>query len=65
VVGARKFRKILQGVRGTRESEKHRITWFVAQKCDIFVFKIIDRKAIPLQSWTGPESSRRLRFPDF
>jgi len=22
-------------------------------------------KAIPLQSWTGPEGSRRLRFPDF
>jgi hypothetical protein len=22
-------------------------------------------KAIPLQAWTGPESSRRLRLPDF
>jgi len=22
-------------------------------------------KAIPLQPWTGPEGSRRLRFPDF
>jgi hypothetical protein len=22
-------------------------------------------KAIPLQLWTGPEDSRRLRFPDF
>ena len=22
-------------------------------------------KAIPLQAWTGPEASRRLRFPDF
>jgi len=22
-------------------------------------------EAIPLQAWTGPESSRRLRFPDF
>jgi len=22
-------------------------------------------KAIPLQAWTGPENSRRLRFPDF
>jgi hypothetical protein len=21
-------------------------------------------KAIPLQAWTGPEGSRRLRFPD-
>jgi hypothetical protein len=22
-------------------------------------------KAIPLQAWTGPQSSRRLRVPDF
>jgi len=22
-------------------------------------------KAIPVQTWTGPEGSRRLRFPDF
>jgi len=22
-------------------------------------------KAIPLQAWTGPDSSRRLRLPDF
>jgi len=22
-------------------------------------------KAIPLQAWTGPECSRRLRLPDF
>jgi len=22
-------------------------------------------KAIPLQAWTGPKSSRRLRLPDF
>jgi len=22
-------------------------------------------KAIPLQVWTGPEASRRMRFPDF
>ena len=27
---------------------------------------IIDKgKAIPLQSWTDPEGSRRLRLPDF
>ena len=31
------------------------------------VFKLIKKKgkAIPLQAWTGPEGSRRLRFPDF
>jgi hypothetical protein len=22
-------------------------------------------KAVPLQAWTGPEGSRKLRFPDF
>jgi hypothetical protein len=22
-------------------------------------------KAVPLQAWTGPEGSRRLRLPDF
>jgi len=22
-------------------------------------------KAVPLQAWSGPEGSRRLRFPDF
>ena len=26
---------------------------------------IYNGKAIPLQAWTGPESSRRLRLPDF
>jgi len=27
--------------------------------------KIVTVKAIPLQAWTGPEGSRRLRLPDF
>jgi len=26
---------------------------------------IQEEKAIPLQAWTGPEVSRRLRLPDF
>ena len=25
----------------------------------------IQSKAVPLQAWTGPESSRKLSFPDF
>jgi len=25
----------------------------------------VKSKAIPLQAWTGPEGSRRLRLPDF
>ena len=28
-------------------------------------FSCMKRKAIPLQAWTGPEVSRRLRLPDF
>ena len=28
-------------------------------------FLIDMSKAIPLQAWTGPEGSRRLRLPDF
>jgi len=28
-------------------------------------FSVIKGKAIPLQDWTGPEGSRRSRFPDF
>jgi hypothetical protein len=26
---------------------------------------LLKGKAIPLQAWTGPEDSRRLRLPDF
>ena len=25
----------------------------------------VDGKAVPLQAWSGPEGSRKLRFPDF
>jgi len=25
----------------------------------------VKAKAVPLQAWTGPEGSRRLRVPDF
>jgi hypothetical protein len=27
--------------------------------------KIVKDKAVPLQAWSGPEGSRKLRFPDF
>ena len=29
------------------------------------ILKIIKGKAVPLQAWSGPEGSRKLRFPDF
>ena len=28
-------------------------------------FKSMYYKAVPLQAWSGPEGSRKLRFPDF
>jgi hypothetical protein len=34
----------------------------IERKHDYFEMK---GKAIPLQVWTGPEGSRRLRLPDF
>jgi hypothetical protein len=36
---------------------------FVRQQLKIYF--IHKGKAIPLQAWTGPEGSRRLRLPDF
>ena len=27
--------------------------------------KIAKKKSVPLQAWSGPEDSRKLRFPDF
>jgi hypothetical protein len=38
--------------------------------CEILVLRTctkicIKKKKIPLQAWTGPEDSRRLRLPDF
>ena len=26
---------------------------------------LIEVKAVPLQAWSGPEGSKKLRFPDF
>jgi hypothetical protein len=37
--------------------------------CNCYKFKnqlsYLIRKAVPLQAWSGPEGSRKLRFPDF
>ena len=32
--------------------------------CHVFVV-MLKGKAVPLQAWSGPEGSRKLRFPDF
>ena len=31
----------------------------------IRIYIYIKGKSVPLQAWTGPEGSRKLRFPDF
>ena len=31
----------------------------------VCVYEYIKGKAVPLQAWSGPEGSRKLRFPDF
>jgi len=32
---------------------------------DLEKYETCKGKAVPLQAWTGPEGSRKLRFPDF
>ena len=32
---------------------------------EVVAFNEVKDKAVPLQSWSGPEVSRKLRFPDF
>ena len=34
-------------------------------KCQASSHTHIKGKAVPLQAWSGPEGSRKLRFPDF
>ena len=31
----------------------------------IYIRVCVNGKAVPLQAWTGPEGSRKLKFPDF
>jgi hypothetical protein len=31
----------------------------------IYVYIYIEGKAVPLQAWSGPEGSRKLKFPGF
>jgi len=28
-------------------------------------YTVVNGKAVPLQAWSGPEGSRKLKFPDF
>jgi len=31
----------------------------------VYIILIVTGKAVPLQVWSGPEGSKKLRFPDF
>jgi len=42
-----------------------RSTHSISENCLVLVLKRVKGKAVPLQAWTGPEGSRKLRFPDF
>ena len=37
----------------------------VTVQCQVAYVVYLFKKAIPLQAWSGPEGSRKLRFPDF
>ena len=51
------------------------LTYFVCVKCGVCRVEQFRKKigvtgkgkskAVPLQAWSGPEGSRKLRFPDF
>jgi len=38
---------------------------FLFRKKALKIHLQVKSKAVPLQAWTGPEGSRKLRFPDF
>ena len=35
-----------------------------ALSCEWHVVSVVKKKAVPLQAWTGPEGSRKLKLPD-
>ena len=42
-----------------------RYDFFLLLFCKIVIHKRGKGKAVPFQAWSGPEGSRKLRFPDF
>ena len=40
------------------------LKWLFLSLRTIYIYIYIG-KAVPLQAWSGPEGSRKLRFPDF
>jgi hypothetical protein len=50
-------------INNLKRSRKYRIS--EPHTLFLTVFLVSKGKAIPLEAWTGPEGSRRLRLPDF
>jgi len=48
-----------------RSSEMYTKLWLVCSLPLSVSKTLIKGKAVPLQAWSGPEGSRKLRFPDF
>jgi len=48
---------IINDTKSIEEEVKERMAFGIKSYCK--------GKAVPLQAWTGPEGSRKLRFPDF
>jgi len=46
-------------------THKTGIMWTFFKKMLHFQEEILDTKSVPLQAWSGPEGSRKLRLPDF
>jgi hypothetical protein len=59
LIGQEELRRI------TKASE--RIVCFIdgIRNCDFGMQTSYSCKEVPLQAWSGPEGSRKLRFPDF
>jgi hypothetical protein len=49
----------------SNEDEKLRAKFGPTNNEYYYIKEEKEEKAIPLQAWTGPEDSRRLRLPDF
>jgi len=41
------------------------ISFTFLKSCFSYTFCVFSGKAVPLQAWTGPEVSRKLKFPDY
>jgi hypothetical protein len=52
-------------VKHRERANAYRIWWENIKGCHVEDIYIYICKAVPLQAWSGPEGSRKLRFPDF